>query len=119
MGVIDAGLIPYVYTEGKYDSRLMILRDVPKAKVLYHFEQVDIAKAKEVLQDVACISGNVPNSLLIYGTPEEVKDYCKNLIDVAGKNGGFILDSACIIDEAKPENIKAMAESAMEFGTYG
>ena len=119
LGVIDADLIPYVYTEGSYNTRLEILRDVPKGKVLYHFETVDMAKAKDVLGDVACISGNVPNSLLISGTPDEVRDYCRTLIDVAGKGGGFIMDSAAIIDQARPENVKAMAEATKEYGVYG
>jgi uroporphyrinogen-III decarboxylase len=118
MGVIDAGLIPYVYTEGGYNSRLEIIRDVPKGKVLYHFERVDMARAKDILGDVACIAGNVPNSLLIMGTPEDVKDYCRKLIDTAGKGGGFIMDSAAIIDEARPENVKAMGDLTREYGVY-
>ena len=117
-GIIDAGLIPYVYTEGSYNTRLEMIRDVPKGKVLYHFERVDMARAKEVLGDVACISGNVPNSLLISGTPDDVKEYCRKLIDIAGKGGGFIMDTASVIDEARPENVKAMAEFTREYGVY-
>jgi uroporphyrinogen-III decarboxylase len=118
MGVIEGGFIPYVYTEGGYDSRLEILRDVPRGKVLYHFERVDMARAKEVLGDIACIAGNLPNSLLIAGTPDDVKACCKDLIDTAGKGGGYIMDTAAIIDEAKPENVMAMAEFTKEYGVY-
>ena len=118
MGIIDAGLIPYAYTEGTYTSRLEVIGDVPRGKVLYHFENVDMAKAKAILGDVACISGIVPLALLCTGTPDEVKDYCKNLIDVAGKGGGFIMDAAATIDEAKPENIKAMEDFTKEYGVY-
>jgi uroporphyrinogen-III decarboxylase len=118
MGIIDAGLIPYVYTEGKYDTRLEVIRDVPRGKVLFHFERVDMDRAKEILGDVACIAGNVPNSLLISGTSEDVKAYCKKLIDTAGKDGGFIMDSASLIDEAKPENVKAMADFTRDYGIY-
>jgi uroporphyrinogen-III decarboxylase len=119
MGIIDAGLLPYVYTEGSYTMRLETISDVPKGKVLYHFEKVDLKKAKEILGDVACISGNVPNSLLATGSPQEVKDYCKMLIDVVGKGGGLIVDAAATIDEAKPENIKAMMDFTKEYGVYG
>jgi len=118
MGIIDAGLLPYVYTEGSYTMRLETIRDVPKGKVLYHFEKVDLKKAKEILGDVACISGNVPISLLAIGSPQEVKDYCKMLIDVAGKGGGLIVDASATIDEAKPENIKAMMDFTKEYGVY-
>jgi uroporphyrinogen-III decarboxylase len=119
LGIIDAGLIPYAYTEGTYTSRLEVISDVPRGKVLYHFERVDMAKAKAILGDVACISGNVPNSLLTSGTPEEVREYCKKIIDVAGKRGGFIMDASATIDEARPENMKAMKDFTKEYGVYG
>jgi len=117
-GIVDAGFIPWVYTEGGYTSRLEIIRDVPKGKVIFHFESVDMAKAKEILGDVACISGDVPLSLLNFGTPEDVRAYCKNLIQIAGRNGGFIMDAAASIDEANPQNIRAMADATREFGIY-
>jgi len=117
-GLIGEGLTPWVLFEGNYSSRLEIIRDIPKGKVIYHFERTDIFKAKEILGDVACIRGGVPNSLLCTGTPEEVKDRCKQLIDVVGKGGGFIMDAGAIIDEAKPENIKAMVDFTKEYGVY-
>jgi hypothetical protein len=118
LGICDAGLIPYVYTEGSYTSRLEFLQNVPRGKVMYHFERVDMRRAKEILRDVACITGNVPNSLLISGSPDQVKDYCKKLIDTAGEGGGFVMDAAACIDEAKPENIRAMMDLTREYGIY-
>ena len=118
LGIIDAGLIPYAYTEGTYTSRLEVISDVPRGKVLYHFERVDMEKAKAILGDVACISGNVPNSLLTSGTPQEVREYCKKIIDVAGKGGGLIMDASATIDEARPENMKAMKDFTREYGVY-
>jgi len=53
---------------------------------------------------------------LIAGSPAEVDDYCKKLIQVVGKGGGFILDGAASIpDEAKPENVRAMMESVHKY----
>ncbi len=92
-GVVEAGLVPVVYTEGTYDTRLETLRDVPKGKVIYHFEYVDMKRAKEVLGDVACIAGNVPNSLLHFGKPEEVKEYVKILLRIVLK----VVDSSLIL----------------------
>lgn len=114
----EAGVIPYVYTEGDYTPRLEYLVDVPKGKVLYHFETVDIYKAKELLGDVACISGNVPLSLLNTGTVQQVKDYVKELIDVVGEGGGLMVDAAAGFDDAPPENVKAMGDATKEYGVY-
>ncbi len=116
--LIDEGLIPMVYGEGSMNNRLEDMRNVPKGKLVYHFETVDMARAKDILGDIACICGNVPNSLLCTGTPDEVKEYCKKLIDTCGKNGGFMMDTGALIDEAKPENLKAMFEITKEYGTY-
>ncbi|MCR4393094.1 MAG: hypothetical protein NUV31_01850, partial [Dehalococcoidales bacterium] len=118
IGLIEEGCVPFPWAEGGYNSRLEVIRDIPKGKVIYGFDMTDMAKAKEILGDVACIGGNVPLSLLQIGTPQDVKDYIKNLIKVAGKNGGFILMNGAAIDDAKPENVKAMIDAAKEFGVY-
>jgi hypothetical protein len=66
--------VPYIYTEGGYDTRLECLKEVPKGKVLYHFEKVDMIKAKKILGDTACISGGFPVYLLDHGTKQQVID---------------------------------------------
>jgi uroporphyrinogen-III decarboxylase len=118
LGFIEAGLTPCPFFEGDYTSRLKYLLELPKAKVIGHFDNSDINKVKEVLGNHICIMGNVPPSLLQIGTKQEVKDYCKKLIDDIGKGGGFIMASRSAIDEAKPENVKAMIDFAKEYGVY-
>lgn len=115
---VDEGLTPVVYGEGKLDDRYETFCDVPVGKVIYHFETADMRRAKDVLKDVACISGNVPNTLLVVGTPDDVKDYCKKLIDYCGKDGGYIMDTGALIDNAKFENVKAMFEFTQSYGVY-
>jgi uroporphyrinogen-III decarboxylase len=92
---------------------------MPKGKAVYWFEKTDLFKAKDILGDRICLRGNVPASLLNVGTPEQVEAYCKRLIDVVGKGGGFMMDGATgIPDEAKPENVRAMVETTREYGVY-
>jgi uroporphyrinogen-III decarboxylase len=56
--------------------------------------------------------------LLFAGTPEEVKDYVKRLIDEVGEGGGLMVDCGVWFDEAKHENVKAMVDFAKEYGVY-
>lgn len=119
LGLINADCNPYLLFEGKYTSRLHIIRDVPKGKCIYHFEDTDMTKAKEVLGDIVCLMGNVPLSLLFTGTTDEVEEYCKKLIDVVGDGGGFIMSAGGLIDEAKTENVKTMIDFTKEYGVYG
>ncbi|GAB4243537.1 MAG: uroporphyrinogen decarboxylase family protein [Thermoleophilia bacterium] len=117
-GLVAEGFIPRLFAEGKYESRLEVIKDVPRGSVLWHFDQMDMGKAKKALKDVACIAGNVSPSLYYTGTPEEVTAYCRKVIDEAGEGGGLILDIAVVADEAKQENLKAMVEAAKEYGVY-
>jgi uroporphyrinogen-III decarboxylase len=117
-GLIKEGCTPNVFWEGNVQSRLEIIGDIPIGQAIYTFERTDMFRAKEVLGDVVCLKGNVPLSMLATGTQEDVKDYCKKLIDVVGKGGGFIMDSSTVLDDAKPENVKAMFEFTREYGAY-
>lgn len=118
LALIDKGIVPVVYCEADVESRLKYFADVPPGKVIYHVSTTDMAKAKSALGGVAAIAGNVPNVMLLSGTPDDIKGYCKNLIDTAGKGGGFIMDSAVMLDEARPENLKAMIDFTKEYGIY-
>lgn len=118
MGLIDEGFVPMPLFEGDYTSRLEIIKDIPRGKAIYWFEKVDIYKAKEILGEIACFRGNVPITLLCTGTPQQVKDYIKELIDVVGKGGGLIVDCGTWFDEAKRENVKVMVDFTKEYGIY-
>ncbi len=63
MALIDLNITPYVFCEGKYNTRLEVISDVPKGKVIYMFEEVDIVQAKKTVGQVACICGNLPTGL--------------------------------------------------------
>ena len=118
LGLIEGGCIPFPALEGHWASRLEIIQDVPKGKTMWMVDQTDMAKAKETLGKNACLIGNVPSSTLKLGTPDEVKDYCRKLIDTVGKGGGFIMGNGAFFDEAKPENVKAMVDFTREYGIY-
>jgi hypothetical protein len=118
LGLIEEGLVPELFAEGRYNTRLEVIRDLPKGKTIWHFDQTDIARAKEILGDVACIKGNVPLTLMQAGTPEAVTSYCRQLIATAGKGGGFILATGAGIEQGKAENLRAMIQCAKEYGVY-
>jgi len=115
---IEEGFVPCPFAEGGYNSRLEIISELPAGSVIWHFDKTDMVKAKEILGGKACLMGNVPTSLLVSGTPEEVKAYCKDMIETVGKGGGYILSYGATPNQARIENINAMRDSAKEFGYY-
>lgn len=118
LGLIDEGVIPFLFAEGRYGSRLEIISDLPKGKTVWLFDQTDMARAKETVGRVACIQGNVPLSLMHAGSPEEVAVYTRRLIDTAGEGGGYIVDIGAVADAGQDENLHAMIKTAKEYGVY-
>ncbi len=118
LGLIEGGCVPLPAAEGRYASRLEIIQDLPRGKTVWMIDLTDMAMVKETLGQNACLLGNVPSALLKVGTPEEVTEYCRKLIETAGRGGGFILANGSFFDEARPENVKAMVEAARKYGAY-
>ncbi|MCX7911476.1 MAG: hypothetical protein N2506_00720 [Dehalococcoidales bacterium] len=118
LGLINEGCIPFPWAEGGYNSRLDVIRDVPPGKVLWGFDATDMAKAKKVLRGISCIGGNLPISTLSIGTPKDVRDAVKKLIDTCAPGGGYIMISGAVIEDVKPENVKMMIDATKEYGVY-
>jgi len=118
LGLIAQDLVPNVFWEGDCTSRLETIADIPAGRAIYAFERTDIFRAKEILGGHICIRGNVPSSLLCTGTRQDVRGYAKKLIDVVGKDGGFIMDASNPLDEEKPENVLELIEFTRNYGIY-
>ena len=118
MGIYEQGVVPLLFAEGKYNERLEIIKDLPRGAVIWYFDQTDMFKAKEILGNHACLMGNVPTSMLCTSKAAEVKEYCRKLIEIVGKGGGYILAGGASLDKGIVENIHAMSEAAFEYGVY-
>ncbi|MBI4296484.1 MAG: hypothetical protein HY667_05150 [Chloroflexi bacterium] len=120
LGLIEEGLIPRLGAQGGYNSRLEIIRDLPRGRTIWAFgHATDMALAKEVVGDVVCMTGNVPAALIHTGTPEEIVAYCLQLIETAGKGGGYMFSTAQGVNRnTKLENVRAMVQCAKEYAVH-
>lgn len=116
--LIEEGLTPCPFVEGDYTSRLHYFNEFPKGKVLAFFDRTDIFKAKKIVGDSVCVAGDIPLLLLMKGTPDEIKDATKRVIDGAGSNGGFVMSCRTVLDDADPKLVKLWAEFTREYGVY-
>ena len=116
--IIEKGMTPICFFEGKYDMKLDIIKEVPKGKAIYMFESVDLKRAKETVGQNACICGSIPNVMLAFGTPEQVIEETKRQMDILAPGGGFIMDCSLMLDNAKHENIHAWKEATLKYGCY-
>lgn len=120
LGLIEEGVVPGALVEGRYNTRLDVIAEagLPAGKYFWQFDQTDLVAVKEKLGDIMCFGGNVPTSMLLTATPEELKDHCRKLIDTVGQDGGYFLAPGADIDMATEENMHAFIEVAREYGVY-
>jgi len=113
----EAGHQTLFYAEGNWDNHLESFAELPVGSIVYHVDQGDIFKTHEILGSKFCISGGIPNYLLSYGTPDEVRARCKKVIDGVAQDGGYIMDASAIMqNDTSIENVKAMTEFTREYG---
>jgi uroporphyrinogen-III decarboxylase len=116
--LIDEGITVTLFAEGRYNRRLEYIGDFPKGWVQWQFDQTDMANAKKMVGNTCCIAGNVPSSVLLTGTPKDVKECCRKLIETCAPGGGYILSGGASATEATPANLRAFMEAALEYGVY-
>lgn len=81
---------------------------------------MDIAEVKEKIGRRICILGNIDCiDTLVRGSTDDVTEEVKRTIEIAGKNGGYIISSSNTIHPGvKSENYIAMVEAAHKYGVY-
>ncbi len=107
------------YAEGDWNANLPWIAQLPERSIIFHVDRADIFEVHQAVGHKFAISGGVPNDLLAYGTPDEVRQRCKEIIDRVAKDGGYIMDAGAIMqDDTNIENVRAMTEFTREYGVY-
>jgi hypothetical protein len=120
LGIIEEGVVPFLFVEGGYNQRLDILADsgLPIGKSVWYFDQTDMAAAKEKIGSWGCIGGNISSSLFKTGTPDRMEDAVKKLMDTAAPGGGYFIANGAILDDAEADNVHAYLNAGKTYGVY-
>lgn len=113
LGLHDAGVQAVLHADGNWLPMLPKLLELPKGSTLVELDGVtDIHAAYEILKGWQPIRGDVPATMLAFGTPDQVSAYCEDLIQMSMAKGGLVLGSGCEVPlNCKLENLKAMMDS--------
>jgi len=107
------------YAEGDWTAHLDSFAELPDGSIVYHVDKADIFETHKKIGDKFCLSGGISNTLLSFGTPDEVRQCCKKVIDEVAGDGRYILDAEAIMqDDTKVENMRAMTDFVREYGVY-
>ncbi|MBC8331427.1 MAG: hypothetical protein H8E28_05550 [Anaerolineae bacterium] len=80
----------------------------------------DLARVKQRAGKNLVLCGAIDtHKILPYGTPEEVRQEVKRVIEHLGPDGGYMLASVhTVMNDVPPENVLATVDAVEEFGKY-
>ena len=122
MKIVDAvlaeGLIPILHLDQDWTRDLNRFQELPAKKCIMNPDgMTDMKKFKELLGDRMAMMGDVPAALFATGTPDDIRNYVRDLVNLF-ESRGLILCPGCDAPiNTKPENMKAFVEASHEFGT--
>jgi uroporphyrinogen-III decarboxylase len=118
--VREAGYAVRAYLEGDWSKHWKAMLELPKGTVVCDIDtQGDIYQALDEIGHHQCLTGGIPESLLILGTPKEIREKVKELCQAVGKDKRLLINGGCNIPyDTKPENYRALVEAIVEFGQY-
>lgn len=107
------------YAEGRWQRHFDAFRQLPDRSIVFHCDRDDVFEAHRSLHDKFALSGGIPNTMLSFGRPQEVRAFCRRVLTEVGKDGGYILDASAIMqDDTSIDNLRALTEAAREYGVY-
>jgi uroporphyrinogen-III decarboxylase len=119
--IVDAlfseGIVLVMHLDTNWDKNVPYFKRLPKGSVVLELDSMtDIFQAKKVLEGHQAFHGDVSPSLQSIGTPEDIADYCKRLIDEVGYDGGLVLGVGCeVAPDCTRDNFRAMLETARTY----
>ena len=89
-------------------------------RVILEKYDCNLAEVKKLYGDRLALMGNLPTTtLMLSGTPEEVRRAAREAMDAAAEGGGFILSTGDQCGRDTPdENLFAMVDEARNYGVY-
>lgn len=117
----EAGGFVYTHTCGAIGDRLDLLVETG----INGIETLDppplgntnLATAKKNFGDKIFFKGNIDSvNVLLFGTPESIREATRQCLEVGAPGGGYILSTACsVAPGVPPENIRVMVETVRQF----
>lgn len=113
--LLDYGKVPLFHLDQDWNRDIERFGEMPAGKIVLNTDSMtDLPSTRKKLPGYA-LMGDVPPTLLTTGTPDDVSDYVKKLIDEVGPEGLFVCPGCDCPVGAKYENIVAMIKTTNEW----
>ncbi|WP_028314330.1 uroporphyrinogen decarboxylase family protein [Desulfatibacillum aliphaticivorans] len=115
--LIEKGITPVFHWDQDWTRDLERLKELPPKKCILNLDgMTDIRKAKEILEDHTAIMGDMPPTLFSAGTPDDIYEYTKNLVQDLGPKGLLLTPGCDAPMNTKFENMEAFVAANREYG---
>ncbi|HUX98540.1 MAG TPA: uroporphyrinogen decarboxylase family protein, partial [Candidatus Deferrimicrobium sp.] len=114
LDLIDLDYIPMPSFEGYWtrDHFELFHDELPAHKIIFNLDYpTDIFMAHDILGGHSCIMGNIPHQMLVIGTPDDVREYCRKVMDQITE-GLILAPGIGLPEDSKIENVRAIVEVA-------
>ena len=114
---VERNVVAVLHFDSCWDREIEMLKELPARKCVLMLDgTTDMRRAKNILGDHMCLMGDVPATMLAFGTADEVYHYVTKLIDDVGPKTGLLVGSGCDTPHnANPENVKAMIQATVDY----
>jgi uroporphyrinogen decarboxylase len=87
------------------------------AAILEIDQKSNLSTCRQAARGKATLLGPIdPSEVMANGTPEQVREKCREALEIMGAGGGFILGPGCALPATTPhENIDALIETARRY----
>lgn len=115
--LVKNDIVPVLHFDQKWDRELTRFKELPAKKCLLNPDgMTDLRKLRELVGDHIAVMGDVPSNLFALGTPEEIREYVRDLVRDIGPDGLILCPGCDAPVNTKPENMEAFVAAAQEFG---
>lgn len=121
----ENGIPSHVHSCGPETELVKIMHDETELTVIDPLEippmgNCNLREIKKLYGDKLVLKGNIHTTkVMLFGTPDDVREACKRAIDDAAEGGRFILSTGDQCGRDTPfENLFAMIETARTYGKY-
>ncbi len=116
--MIARGITPVLHWDQDWTRDLERLKELPAKKCILNPDgMTDMHKFKALVGDRMAMMGDIPASLLAAGTPEDVRKYVREEVELFEGRGLLLCPGCDAPINAKPENMEAFVAAAHEYGT--
>jgi hypothetical protein len=115
--LVSKGYTPIFHFDQDWTLGLDRLTEVPpKTCVLNPDGMTDVRKFRKIVGDRMSLLGDVPSSLFAVGSPDDVYDYVRRLVQDTGSLGLLLCPGCDAPINTKPGNMEAFVAAARDYG---